>query len=110
MAMREYSLNKRILKFLRKIRIGLETGCWIWIGKRNSQSYRLSWHLFRGNLLTGHDIHHKCFNNRCVNPNHLEMLTEEEHAKRHGTKPREIKIYQQPDNFGLNVLMNLEDQ
>ena len=30
------------------------------------------------------EVHHKCFNNRCINPEHLQIVTRREHARLHG--------------------------
>jgi len=73
-------------------------GCWIWIGAQNqgyglfecraSESSKRSWRAHRlaygwAYGLPSHEyhLHHKCRNKICVNPDHLEPLTFEEHGR-----------------------------
>ena len=73
------------------------TGCWIWHGSVNSNNYpclgvgrsksylahRLSYETYIGSIKEYYQIHHKCGNTFCVNPNHLEALSIEEHKDKH---------------------------
>lgn len=73
--------------------------CWIWTGYVNPNGYgqlgtilqgkkdtilahRLSWMLFRGPLVEGLVIDHLCRDRRCVNPEHLELVTNTENVMR----------------------------
>jgi hypothetical protein len=74
-------------------------GCWNWIGKLDEDGYgqihvgprreqvrkrshRASYELFVGEIDSGIQLHHKCENRRCINPSHLEPLTQLEHAEK----------------------------
>lgn len=75
------------------------TGCWIWAGdsvvggygrigivtnKKGSPTkvlaHRLSYYLYYGDIKKGFVVHHKCNNPHCVNPMHLESVTQYENS------------------------------
>ena len=69
-----------------------EDGCWNWTGQISTKGYgvtkrttahRASYDLFVGPVLSGQEVHHRCGNRRCVNPEHLELLPVAEHRKAH---------------------------
>jgi hypothetical protein len=79
--------KSQILAFLNRISI-LPNGCWEWTGravKRGNGSpilrvywrgvettaQRISWRLWRGEILPGHFVNRKCVNHLCVCPRHL---------------------------------------
>ena len=66
-----------------------ESGCWIWMGKHNADGYgvlrnkirvvsahRTSYELFKGPIPDGLVIDHLCNVTLCVNPDHLEAVTD----------------------------------
>lgn len=68
-------------------------GCWEWQRYRMPKGYgqacyqgrlwmahRLSYTLYVGKIPDGYQVHHKCHNTRCINPAHLEALSEPVHA------------------------------
>lgn len=68
------------------------TGCWVWqravsgdgygirtISKKRHLAHRLSYAKHVGPIPEGYDIHHKCENKPCVNPDHLEALERRAH-------------------------------
>lgn len=71
--------------------------CWIWQGtlhpnygygqvclqnpKRIRRAHRAAWELLRGPVPEGKDLHHHCEVKLCINPDHLEPLTQLEHGK-----------------------------
>lgn len=74
-----------------------ETGtwCWLWTGWVAGNGYgrlgwkggsvaahRLAYQLYRGEIDDGLVIDHLCRNRRCVNPSHLEPVTQGENVKR----------------------------
>ena len=88
--------QKRVEQFLTQVRIDSDTGCWNWRGKTNLYGYgttsykgrsvavhRLAWILYRTDLTPGLYIHHQCENHSCVNPEHLQSVTAEEHGIKH---------------------------
>ena len=57
---------------------------------RRIPRHRLAWINAYGPLTSRQLVHHKCRNRACVNLEHLEVVTQGEHAKRHrGDKCKE---------------------
>jgi hypothetical protein len=89
-------LVDRFMKYVKK-----STDCWEWIGVKNYKGYgrfsiyekpisagghahRFSYMIFKGNIPDCMTVHHKCENKSCVNPDHLELMTEKENRKLSG--------------------------
>lgn len=45
------------------------------------RSHRFSFEIVNGKIPTNHEIHHKCKNKLCVNPEHLEAITHKNHQR-----------------------------
>lgn len=72
------------------------TSCWLWAGTVQSNGYgqhylkggrailahRYSYQLAYGEIPPGMQLHHTCENRKCVNPEHLELLTPRQHMER----------------------------
>ena len=75
------------------------SGCWLWTaattvagygqlgraggrGQTAWMAHRLSWELHRGPIPAGMHIDHLCRNPACVNPDHLEPVTQRENLLR----------------------------
>jgi hypothetical protein len=72
------------------------SGCWVWCGSRYGNGYgrirgaglngalahRVAWELWRGPIPDGLVIDHLCKNRECVNPDHLEPVTQRENVMR----------------------------
>ena len=101
------------------------SGCWEFIGYvapngygqlgRNTPAHRVAWESARGPIPEGFHVDHLCRNTICVNPDHLEPVTQRENlrrgigfaglnaAKTHcdaGHEFTEDNIYYRPDRLG----------
>lgn len=78
-------------------KVDVTDGCWNWTGGTTLSgyaligvtadtpsgttkvpAYRLSYQWFKGPIPEGHEIDHACRNRRCVNPDHLQVVTHRE--------------------------------
>lgn len=81
-------------RFNRRYVIG-DDGCWHWQGQRGNTGYgkisddqgkstrphRLAYELFVGPIPAGNVIDHKCRNRMCVNPDHLQAVTQKQNTE-----------------------------
>jgi len=51
------------------------------IGDKKARTHRLEWAKVFGPIPEGFDLHHKCYNKGCINPDHLEAMSHSEHMK-----------------------------
>lgn len=79
-----------------------EDSCWMWTGglqhpKSGADSYgrfngiqahRWTFQQLVGRIPAGHVLDHTCTVRQCVNPAHLEPVTESENMRRHAAKRR----------------------
>lgn len=76
-------------------RVGMgPAGCWAWLGfvhkgygrlangKNPLRAHRFSYELHNGAISGVFVVDHLCRNTRCVNPEHLEAVTQEENMRR----------------------------
>lgn len=78
-------------KFVPKVRF--TDSCWIWIASVSGKygqmrcddkihrAHRLSYAFFVGPLISSQALNHTCENKRCVNPDHLEILSNSDNQK-----------------------------
>lgn len=92
-----------IERFAKKFKINGENGCWEWCASKNQKGYgqfdmnriqykahRVSYAIKHGGLYSQLQIDHLCRNRGCVNPDHLELVTNKENVLR-GELPRTSK-------------------
>lgn len=78
-------LRDRIVSSVRE----QETGCWIWqkskqptgygqlrVGKKTLYAHRVAYEVFKGPIPEGLQIDHLCRNRECVNPEHLDAVSQ----------------------------------
>src|SRR5690606_38343057 len=81
----------RSSKFRFEEKVAKSIGCWNWSarvddqgyghfynGKSMSLAHRFSFELYRGPIPKGMQVDHMCHNHRCVNPDHLQVVTPSE--------------------------------
>jgi hypothetical protein len=115
---------KDVRRFMSKIEIGAGQSCWEWlactsggygsfnIGYRHHLAHRVAYELFRGPIPPGMTIDHLCRNRACANPEHFEVVTRGENARRgvsanaakthckHGHALTPENVYRQPTRNG----------
>jgi hypothetical protein len=71
-----------------------ENGCWVWknssshgygsiaLNRTIYRAHRVSFKIFKGDLVPGLVIDHTCRNKACVNPEHLRQVSQKENLQR----------------------------
>ena len=83
------------IRFFDKVEYDEDTGCMNWTGGKNwggygqfgvrgktHKAHRLAHRRFIGRIPDGYQIDHLCRNKSCVNPTHLEAVTQAENMRR----------------------------
>jgi HNH endonuclease len=101
------------------------SGCWIWIGARNTKRYgvmkwekktwrahRLSWMIHRGEIGVGLGVLHRCDNTVCVNPDHLFLGDQKANMADAAAKGRTLQGIKHPGSklTGEDVLLIRADR
>lgn len=106
-------LSNKALKEKLLARVIKENDCWIWTGttasrnraygvmyngEKNGYVHRFSYELYKGEIPKGLLIDHLCNSTLCINPKHLEIVTNQENINRSygnftGKKPKLLNPY-----------------
>ncbi len=92
---------KTISRFMSKVAVNEDSGCWEWTGARDKDGYgwfrankkmvrshRGAFEIFKGLIKYGNYVCHKCDNPSCVNPYHLFQGTNTDNMKDMSAKGR----------------------
>lgn len=76
-----------------------DIGCWVYTGAPNTKRptvtvgpghyaniYHVVYEVLVGPVPAGMNLHHTCENPRCVNPEHLVLMTRADHSRHHRTR------------------------
>ena len=89
-----YRLEALPERFIAKIRVDPQTGCWVWTGARwldygrikvngrSALTHRVVYALLEGAIPDGLTLDHLCRNPPCVNPAHLEPVDHATNVRR----------------------------
>lgn len=92
-ALMDYLSQGRFESFICK----LENGCWEWLGSKRKgygrfrykglmvSAHRLAFEQVKGEISDGLQLDHLCRNHACVNPDHLELVINQENCRRGNT-------------------------
>jgi hypothetical protein len=94
----------RAQRFWAKVEVDHE-GCWLWTaaldsvgygvfsigGNRNAKAHRWLYESAFGPIPNGLECDHLCRVRRCVNPNHIELVTHRENIARSNSTPFKVK-------------------
>ena len=82
-------------RFMGHVSTESKAGCWLWTGAddgrgygqfsykgRTARAHRVAYELFVGPIPSGLVLDHLCLTTRCVNPQHLEPVTQQENNVR----------------------------
>lgn len=110
-------------RFMAKVSRDEETGCWswtgcvtstgygrVWNGQRSDWAHRVIYKLASRTIPDGLVLDHLCRNRRCVNPDHLEPVTDRQNTMR-GVNPEATRARHKSKThclrghplFGLNI-------
>lgn len=90
-------------RFWDKVHKGDPDTCWewqasmgdmygkFWLNQKYEKAHRVSYILAHGDIPLGLVVRHKCDNPRCVNPNHLELGTQQDNAQDSMDRNRRFK-------------------
>lgn len=92
-----YKKRPLIERFMRRVSIDKNTGCWLWVGRLKSSglpygffdinskpiiAHKWAYQNFKGAIPEGLQIDHLCNQPSCVNPDHLKAITGKENNSR----------------------------
>jgi len=97
-ALARWGNRSHISRFYDYVQLDLNRGCWLWLGSLNRHGYgqfhdsfrdqnnvhafRWAYEYFNGEISPGLALDHLCRVRSCVNPNHLEIVTNAENNRR----------------------------
>ena len=92
-------------RFWEKVNKNGLNGCWIWtwslmkgygrieIEGKTKRAHVVSWEWYKGRKVKdGYILHHECKHKNCVNPMHLQEMTEAKHDKHHSKLTEKIVL------------------
>lgn len=108
--------TRDVMERIRERVVETDSGCWEWQGVvlpsgygqvhahgRHTCAHRAIWERLHGPLPPGAHIHHECGNRRCANPEHLRVVTPQEHSRLH-SRPRPVFEFECQTCGSINVV------
>lgn len=108
-----------------KVVIDDETDCWLWLGavtkqgygtvadhrgtKNSTTAHRLFYRTYVGAIPTGESLHHICNNRRCVNPDHLQPISQRENVAAAFERTALLRARDSAEQFVDGTLDELDD-
>lgn len=102
-----------------------ENGCWLWLGavtkdgygtvadrrgtKNSTTAHRLFYRTYIGPIPTGESIHHICNTRRCVNPDHMQPISQRENVAAAFERTALIRARESAEEFMDGALAELDD-
>ncbi|MEM1354328.1 MAG: HNH endonuclease signature motif containing protein [Planctomycetota bacterium] len=90
-----------VLRLCKGVIVDPDSGCWIWQGCKDQKGYgqikvdgkacwvhRIAYAAFKGPIPRGMQIDHKCGCTSCINPDCLEVVTNQENTRRRDARRR----------------------
>lgn len=119
----EFNRVERLRKT--KVAIDNETDCWLWLGavtkdgygtvadrrgtKNSTTAHRLFYRTYVAAIPTGESLHHICNNRRCVNPDHLQPISQRENMAAAFERSALMRARESAEEFVEGTLDELDD-
>ena len=108
-----------------KVAIDDESGCWLWLGsltregyatvadrrgsKNSTTAHRLFYRTLVAPIPSGETLHHKCNTRHCVNPDHLQPISQRENVAASFERAALIRARESAEAFVDGTLDEFDD-
>ena len=105
LALMDNRRDRILAKITANVNLDTQTGCWVWNGRDSGNGrgggyprmnldgqtvavHRVLYTHYFGYIPSKKQVDHKCKNRRCLNPEHLELVTHLQNQRRKSSPPR----------------------